>query len=142
MMSGSRSGDLPSQSIGSHESNSAMRRRRKMKDQTCFCGLKTTIKKSGTRENPDRLFHTCARYPKESHCNFFRWVEEDGYVAGAETDAEVGGDYDEWRLNVSWRLGSLEGEVRAMKMLIMLLSVAVVVATVLCVSLLVTLISK
>jgi len=59
-----------------------------------------------------------------------------------ETDAEVGGDYDEWRLNVSWRLGSLEGEVRAMKMLIMFLSVAVVVATVLCVSLFFTLISK
>ncbi|QHN77465.1 uncharacterized protein DS421_19g652910 [Arachis hypogaea] len=119
-----------------------MRRRRKMKDQTCFCGLKTTIKKSSIRENPDRLFHTCARYPKGSHCNFFRWVEEDGYVVGAETDAEVGGDYDEWRLNVSWRLDSLEGEVRAMKMLLMFMLVAVVVATVLCVSMLFTLISK
>jgi len=63
MMSGSRSGDLPSQSIGSHESKSSMRRRRKMKDQTCFCWLKTTIKKSGTRDNPDRLFHTCVKYP-------------------------------------------------------------------------------
>ncbi|QHN78189.1 uncharacterized protein DS421_19g659240 [Arachis hypogaea] len=52
-MSGSCSGDMPSQSIGSHSSNSSMQRRRKIKDQTCFCGLKTTIKKSGTRENPD-----------------------------------------------------------------------------------------
>ncbi|RYQ98225.1 hypothetical protein Ahy_B08g094285 [Arachis hypogaea] len=93
-MSGSRSSDLPSQSISSHESNSSMQQRRKMKDQTYFCGLKTTIKKSGTKENSDRLFHTCARYPG-SHCNFFRWVEEDGYIARAETDAEVGGDYDE-----------------------------------------------
>ncbi|QHO21238.1 uncharacterized protein DS421_11g344960 [Arachis hypogaea] len=71
-MNGSHSGDLPSQSIGSRGSNSSMRQRRKINDQTCFCGLKTTIKKSGTRENPDRLFHTCARYPKGSHCNFFR----------------------------------------------------------------------
>ncbi|RYQ99529.1 hypothetical protein Ahy_B07g087468 [Arachis hypogaea] len=115
----SHSGDLPSHSIGSYDSNSSMRRRKKIKDQTCFCGLKTTIKKFGTKENSDRLFHTCARYPKGSHYNFFRWVDDDGYAAGAETDAEVGGDYDKWRLNVSWRLGSLEGEVRAMKILIM-----------------------
>ncbi|RYQ91793.1 hypothetical protein Ahy_B09g097824 [Arachis hypogaea] len=47
IMSGSCSGDMPSQSIGSHSSNSSMQRRRKIKDQTCFCGLKTTIKKSG-----------------------------------------------------------------------------------------------
>ncbi|QHN93982.1 uncharacterized protein LOC110264733 [Arachis ipaensis] len=142
MMSGSRSGYLPSQSIGSHGSNSSMRRKKKINDQTCLCGLKTTIKKSGTRENPDRLFHTCARYSKGSHCNFFRGVDDDGYAAGAETDAEVGGDYDEWRLNVSWRLGSLEGEVRAMKMLIMYVSVAMVVATIFCASLLFTSISK
>ncbi|RYR24343.1 hypothetical protein Ahy_B02g057841 [Arachis hypogaea] len=125
-----------------HGSNSSMRWRRKIKDQTCFCGLKTTIKKSSTRENPDRLFHTCARYLKGSHCNFFRWVDDDRYVAGAKTDAEVGGDYDEWRLNVSWRLGSLEDKVRAMKMLIMYVSVVMVVSTVFCASLLFTSISK
>ncbi|QHN83218.1 uncharacterized protein DS421_20g702800 [Arachis hypogaea] len=95
MMSESHSGDLPSQSIGSHGSNSSIRRRRKIKDQTCFCGLKTTIKKFGARVNLDVLFHTFARYPKGSHCNFFRWVDDDEYAAGAETNAEVGGDYDE-----------------------------------------------
>ncbi|RYQ92786.1 hypothetical protein Ahy_B09g099025 isoform A [Arachis hypogaea] len=142
MMNGGRGGDLPSQSLSSHGSNSSMQRRRKIKDQTCFCGLKTMIKKSGTRENSDRLFHTCARYPKGSHCNFFRWVDDDGYEAGAETDVVVGSDYDEWRLNVSWRLGSLEGEVRVMKMLIIYISVAMIVATVICASLLFTCISK
>ncbi|RYQ91725.1 hypothetical protein Ahy_B09g097727 [Arachis hypogaea] len=141
MTSGSHSGDLPFQSIGSHGSNSSMHWRRKIKDHTCFCGLKTMIKKFGTRENPDRLFHTCARY-LGSHSNFFRWVDDDVYAAGEETDAEVGGDCDEWRLNVSWRLGSLEGEVRAMKMLIMYISVAMIVATVICASLLFTSISK
>ncbi|XP_020968233.1 uncharacterized protein LOC110267318 [Arachis ipaensis] len=100
------------------------------------------IKKSGTRENPNRLFHTCARYLKGSHCNFFRWVDDVGYEAGAETDVEVDSEYDEWRLNVSWRVGSLEGEVRAMKMLIMYISVATIVATVIFASLLFTCISK
>ncbi|QHO33061.1 uncharacterized protein DS421_9g255030 [Arachis hypogaea] len=141
MMSESRSGDLPSQSIGTHGSNSSIRRRMKIKDQTCFCRLKTTIKKSGKRENSDRLFHTYARYPKD-HCNFFRWVDDDGYAVEAETDAEVSGDYDEWRLNVSWRLDSLEGEVRAMKILIMYFSVAIILAIVICASLLFTSISK
>ncbi|RYR07993.1 hypothetical protein Ahy_B05g075503 [Arachis hypogaea] len=42
-------------------------------------GLKTLIKKSGTIENPDRLFHACPRYRKDSHCNYFRWVEDDEY---------------------------------------------------------------
>ncbi|QHO40194.1 uncharacterized protein DS421_5g135480 [Arachis hypogaea] len=105
MMNGGRSDDLPSQSLGSHGSNSSIRQRRKIKDQTCFCGLKIMIKKFGIPENPDRLFHTCTRYPNGSHCNFFRWVDDDGCEGVAETDVEVGSDYDEWRLNVSWRVG-------------------------------------
>ncbi|QHO47716.1 uncharacterized protein DS421_6g198570 [Arachis hypogaea] len=106
MMNGSHGGDLASQSLGSHGSNSSMRRRRKIKDQTCFCGFK----KSGTRENPDRL--------REATASSLGGVDDDGYEAGTETDVEVDGNYDEWRLNMSWRVGSLDGEVRAMKMLI------------------------
>ncbi|RYR63659.1 hypothetical protein Ahy_A04g021440 [Arachis hypogaea] len=95
-------------SHGSHASSSSLRWRRKNSDQVCFCGLKTVIKMSGTRKNPDRLFHACPRYrvsyecslletsnylswiltfwhpdvvQKRSHCNYFRWAKDDEYEA-------------------------------------------------------------
>ncbi|RYR68393.1 hypothetical protein Ahy_A03g014885 [Arachis hypogaea] len=89
----------------SHDSDSSstsMRRRRlNTHDRSCFCGIKTVIKKSGTVENPNRLFH--ARYRKDSHCNYFKWVDDDDYQAvdicgtkkDAGTDMEVENDYDE-----------------------------------------------
>ncbi|RYQ80039.1 hypothetical protein Ahy_Scaffold1g106717 isoform B [Arachis hypogaea] len=75
-----------------------MRRKRKNEDLICHCGLKTLIKKSGTSENPDRLFHTCPRYRKSSHCNFFKWVDKDEYDGknrDAEINAKVESNHDE-----------------------------------------------
>ncbi|RYQ89793.1 hypothetical protein Ahy_B09g096253 [Arachis hypogaea] len=86
-----------------------MRRRRlKTHDESCFCGLKTVTKKSGTAENSNRLFHACPRYRKGSHCNYFKWDDDDDYqevdVCGikkdAGTDIEVKSDYDEWRVKM------------------------------------------
>ncbi|KAL4320645.1 hypothetical protein AHAS_Ahas14G0031200 [Arachis hypogaea] len=59
---GGRSVGLLPRSLGSFGSSSSMRKRRMKMDRTCFCGLKTVIKKSRTPENPERLFHTCPRY--------------------------------------------------------------------------------
>ncbi|RYQ81371.1 hypothetical protein Ahy_Scaffold1g107320 [Arachis hypogaea] len=104
-----------SQSHGSHASSSSLRWRRKNTDQVCFCGLKTIIKKFGTKENPDRLFHTCPRYRNGSRCNYFRWVEDDEYegLDGAKgdvkTDAEIESDVVVLNHNLSWRMMSLEG---------------------------------
>ncbi|RYR70348.1 hypothetical protein Ahy_A03g016845 [Arachis hypogaea] len=75
-------------------------------------------RKSGTAENPDRLFHACPRYRNDSHCNYFKWVDNDDYEGVAESgtkkdygaELQVESDYDEWRLKVAWRLGSLEAE--------------------------------
>ncbi|RYR72809.1 hypothetical protein Ahy_A02g007019 [Arachis hypogaea] len=91
-------------------------------DQVCFCGLKTVIKKSGTIENPDRLFNACPRCRKGSHCNHFRWVEDDEYkgLDGAKgdvkTDAEIESDVVVLNHNLSWRMMSLEAEVKALRM--------------------------
>ncbi|RYQ97413.1 hypothetical protein Ahy_B08g093456 [Arachis hypogaea] len=137
---GGRSGGVSFPSNGSNGSSASMRTRRKTHGESCFCGLKDVIKKSGTTENSDRLFHECPRYRKGSHCNYFKWVDDDDYQGVTEggtkkdyqTDLQVESDYDEWRLKVAWRLGSLEAEVKALKLLIIFMFVVVVINVILC----------
>ncbi|RYR20096.1 hypothetical protein Ahy_B03g065186 [Arachis hypogaea] len=126
---GCRSGGV---SLRSHESNGSsgsMRMRRKSHEEACFCGLKAMIKKSGTAENPDRLFYTCSRYRvrcfesvevfpsssvllgvihcilKDNHCNYFKWVDGDDYEAvveaGAKEDSKTEGGFQESELGFS-----------------------------------------
>ncbi|XP_020970157.1 ultraviolet-B receptor UVR8-like [Arachis ipaensis] len=80
---------------------------------------------------------------KGSHYNYFKWVDDDDYqvvdVCGtkkdAGTDMEVESDYDEWRVKVAWKLGSLEVEVRDLKLLIILMfGVVVILYCLLCTS--------
>ncbi|XP_057758625.1 uncharacterized protein LOC130979249 [Arachis stenosperma] len=110
-----------SQSHGSHGSSSSLRWQRKNSDLVCFCRLKTVIKKSVTKENPDRLFHACPRYRKDSHYNYFRWDEDDEYeglehLGEVKTDAEMKSDAVFLNHNISWRMMSLEAEVKALRM--------------------------
>ena len=72
---------------------------------------------------------------KGSHCNYFKWVDDDEFeavgVCGTKKDAgadmEVEGEYDEWRVKVAWKLGTVEAEVRVLKLLMILLFVVVVI---------------
>ncbi|RYR25864.1 hypothetical protein Ahy_B02g059891 [Arachis hypogaea] len=136
---GGRRGGLSYPSHDSHGSRASMRMRRKTYDESYFYGLKTMIKKSRTAENLDRLFHACQRYRKGSHCYYFKWVDDDDYqgvvVGGTkkdtETDLEVENAYDEWRVKVAWRLGSLKAEVKALKLLIIFMFVVVVISVIL-----------
>ncbi|RYR53188.1 hypothetical protein Ahy_A06g028185 [Arachis hypogaea] len=117
-----------------------MRTRRKTHEESCFCGLKAALRKSGTAENPNRLFRACPRYRKGSHCNYFKWVDDDEYEVVGEggtkkdygAELQVESDYDEWRLKVAWRLGSLEAEVKSLKMLIVFVFVVVVLNVMVC----------
>ncbi|RYR38731.1 hypothetical protein Ahy_A09g043895 [Arachis hypogaea] len=94
----------------------------KITDQVCFFGLKTVIKKSVTIENSDRLFHACPRYRKGSHCNYFRWAKDDEYkgLDSAKGDVKIYAKMESGVVvlnhNLSWRMMSLEAEVRALRM--------------------------
>ncbi|QHO02058.1 uncharacterized protein DS421_13g420590 [Arachis hypogaea] len=129
---GGQSAGLSPRLVGSFGSSSSMRKRRMKMDRTCFCRLKTVIKKSSTLENPGRLFHTCPRYGKGSHCNYFSWVDDNEYDAfevangGAEAEFEVESDYEDWKVKLGWRMGSLEAEVRVVKMLFFFMFVLVI----------------
>ncbi|KAL4292807.1 hypothetical protein AHAS_Ahas18G0065000 [Arachis hypogaea] len=110
-----------------------MRKRRMNMDRTCFCGLKTVIKKSETPENPEKLFHTCPIYQKGSHCNYFSWVDDNEYEVfevandGTEAEFEVESDYEHWKVKLGWRMGSLEAEVRVVKMLLIFMFVLIII---------------
>ncbi|RYQ98493.1 hypothetical protein Ahy_B07g086221 [Arachis hypogaea] len=114
--------------------------RRKTHEEAYFYGLKAVIKKSGTTENPDRLFYVCPRYRKGSHCNYFKWVDDDddeavvegGAKEDSRTELQVESEYDEWRVKVAWILGRLEAEVRSLKLLIIFMFVIVVINVILC----------
>ncbi|RYR79539.1 hypothetical protein Ahy_A01g004346 [Arachis hypogaea] len=129
-------GGLSHASHDSYGSSASMQRRRvNSHDGSCFYGLKTVIKKSGTAENLNRMFHACPRYRKATHYNYFKWVDDDEFEAvdvcstkkDAGADMEVEGEYNEWRVKVARKLGSLEAEVRALKLLMILLFVVVVI---------------
>ncbi|RYR42569.1 hypothetical protein Ahy_A08g039030 [Arachis hypogaea] len=100
--------------------------------------LRPMIKKSGTRENPDRLFHACPRYRKGSHCNYFRWVEDDDYeglenLGEVKTDAQMESDAALLNHNISWRMMTLEAEVKALRMQLYFgLIVVIVVFMIMC----------
>ncbi|QHN97007.1 uncharacterized protein DS421_18g623750 [Arachis hypogaea] len=114
-----------------HGSSASMQTRRlKTHHESCFCGLKIVIKKSGSAENPNRLFHACSRYRKGNYCNYFNWVDDDVYeeVGVCSTKKDAG----KWRLKVAWRLGILEAKVRAQKLLMIFTLGVVVISVILC----------
>ncbi|RYQ95890.1 hypothetical protein Ahy_B08g091266 [Arachis hypogaea] len=128
---GCRSGGVSLRSHESNDSSTSMRMRRKSHEEACFCRLKAVIKKFGTAENPDKLFYACSRYRKDSHCNYFKWVDADdceavveaGAKKDSKTELQVESEYDEWRVKEAWRMGSLEAEVRYLKLLVIFMFV-------------------
>ncbi|QHO46568.1 uncharacterized protein DS421_6g188620 [Arachis hypogaea] len=114
-------------SNGSNGSSASMRTRRKTHEESCFCGLKAALRKSGTAENPNRLFRACPRRAVTAitlsgltmmSMKWWAKVEqrkitglgEGGTKKDYGAELQVESDYDEWRLKVAWRLGSLEAE--------------------------------
>ncbi|KAG7965657.1 hypothetical protein I3843_08G012700 [Carya illinoinensis] len=59
----------------------------------CFCEIEAPMRYSNTKKNPGRAFLSCAKYNKEeiSYYKYFKWVEDDEYMAldREETHNEV-----------------------------------------------------
>ncbi|QHN98000.1 uncharacterized protein DS421_18g632270 [Arachis hypogaea] len=134
---GGRSGGVSFPSNSSNSSSASMRTRRKTLEESCFCGSKAVIKNLGQqRTQIDYSMHV----EGTGHCNYFKWVDDDDYQGVAEggtkkdyrTNLQVESGYDEWRLKVAWRLGSLEAEVKALKLLLIFIFVVVVINVTLC----------
>ncbi|XP_052117783.1 uncharacterized protein LOC127747678 [Arachis duranensis] len=95
--------------------------------ERCGCGCRPVLRWSGTNTNPDKSFFGCPNYDTRGKiwCGFFLWaddVEEEEHEG--RVDATVV-DNEQVRVNLAWRIGKLEAEVRTQKCLIQLLGIVV-----------------
>lgn len=49
----------------------------------CACGLPPLVGVSKSAKNPGRAYASCARWPRDGHCSWFRWVEVGPTAAAA-----------------------------------------------------------
>ncbi|QHO42675.1 Zinc finger GRF-type protein [Arachis hypogaea] len=86
----------------------------------CACGARPVLRWSATDSNPGRPFVGCPNYNTAGKrwCGLFLWVdkilEEDAVTCDGRTSSS--NDNEEWKMNIAWKLGRLESEVRVLKM--------------------------
>ncbi|RYR11251.1 hypothetical protein Ahy_B05g079717 [Arachis hypogaea] len=90
--------------------------------ERCGCGCRPIFRWSTTEANPNKPFFGCPNYniSEKRGCGLFVWTnigEED--ISGRVTATE---DVDELRVNLAWRIGKLEAEVRTHKLYMLLLA--------------------
>ncbi|RYR65123.1 hypothetical protein Ahy_A03g011109 [Arachis hypogaea] len=116
-----------SKSVGSssnQRSNGGWRTTRSREElfpEWCGCGFRPVLRWSGTYVNPGRLFFGCPNYNvkcwQEVVCGLFVWANE-FYKEGESRGRVVpkNENDEEWRMNFAWKIGSLESDVRALKL--------------------------
>jgi hypothetical protein len=57
--------------------------------QECYYGMKTYLRASWTRKNPERWFFECAQYGKGPHCKYFEWFNPRICECGGEVVYEL-----------------------------------------------------
>ncbi|XP_020985838.1 uncharacterized protein LOC110274843 [Arachis duranensis] len=116
----SQSSSSRNNAAGRPYGNKGMRNRGGKNGVFCYCGLRTVMKHSTTAENPGRPFYGCPNYEYGIHCNFFRWADGcEDQVSAAPIPLEV-------LHELSWRMTTLESDVRTVKMMTMMLLAFVV----------------
>ncbi|RYQ97277.1 hypothetical protein Ahy_B08g093310 [Arachis hypogaea] len=94
----------------------------------CGCGCRPVLRWSKTNTNPDKPFFGCPNYNTrgKTWCEFFLWaddVEEEEEHEGRVDATAV--DNEQVRVNLAWRIGKLEAEVRTQKCMIQFLGIVV-----------------
>ncbi|RYQ94179.1 hypothetical protein Ahy_B08g089061 [Arachis hypogaea] len=94
--------------------------------QWCGCGCRPVLRWSTTEANPNKPFFGCPNYNINGKrwCGLFVWAnigEEDlrGRVISTV-------DSDQVRVDLAWRIGKIEAEVRIQKMYILVLALFIV----------------
>ncbi|RYR33911.1 hypothetical protein Ahy_A10g048583 [Arachis hypogaea] len=92
----------------------------------CGCGCRPVLRWSGTTTNPDKPFLVVQITMSKTWCGFFLWtddVEEEEEHEGRVDATAV--DNEQVRVNLAWRIGKLEAEVRTQKSMIQFLGIVV-----------------
>ncbi|RYR22473.1 hypothetical protein Ahy_B03g067768 [Arachis hypogaea] len=106
----------PSQGQGSSTRSTTRTRSRTRPSRVpdrCGCGCRPMLRWSGTNTNPDKPFFDCPNY------NVKEEEEHEGRVDATVVDNE------QVRVNLAWRIGKLEAEVRTQKCMIQFLGMMV-----------------
>ncbi|RYR72988.1 hypothetical protein Ahy_A02g007246 isoform B [Arachis hypogaea] len=85
----------------------------------CGCSCRPVVRWSETNTNPDNPFFGCPNYNTwgKTWCGFFVWtndaeIEEEEHEGRLDTAAN---DNEQVKVNLAWRIGRLEVEVRTQK---------------------------
>ena len=61
-------------------------------------------------------------------------MADDDIVTGAESSNGGGAtDLEDWKMNVAWKIGCLEAEIRTLRMLVIMMCTVTIVAIIMCV---------
>ncbi|XP_016177894.1 uncharacterized protein LOC107620208 [Arachis ipaensis] len=95
--------------------------------ERCGCGCRPVLRWSGTNTNPDKPFFGCPNYNTrgKTWCGFFLWVDDVEEEEHEERVDTIAIDNEQVRVNLAWRIGKLEAEVRTQKCMIQFLDIVV-----------------
>ncbi|RYQ89086.1 hypothetical protein Ahy_B09g095913 [Arachis hypogaea] len=103
------------------------------------CGSRSVLKWSGMEANPGRPFYGCPTYNLQSvgkrWCGLFMWVDKVLDEEEVNDRDNRGFELEEWRMKLAWMIGSLESEIKVLKLAfcVLLVIVLVVIVIVVCV---------
>ncbi|MED6214680.1 hypothetical protein PIB30_105630, partial [Stylosanthes scabra] len=78
----------------------------------CGCGCRPVLRWSGTESNPNKPFFGCPNYNTSGKrwCGLFVWADVGGEEMFGEEASTM--ESDQEKLNLAWRMGKLEAELR------------------------------
>ncbi|MED6113852.1 hypothetical protein PIB30_074713 [Stylosanthes scabra] len=91
----------------------------------CGCGCRPVLRWSGTESNPNKPFFGCPNYNNSGKrwCGLFVWADLGGEEMIGREDPII--ETDMGKLNLAWRIGKLETEMRTQKLYMSVLMVVV-----------------
>ncbi|RYQ86403.1 hypothetical protein Ahy_B10g106074 [Arachis hypogaea] len=115
-----------SQSSMRSNTRSSSRSRASGVPQWCGCGCRPILRWSTTEANPNKSFFGCPNYNINGKrwCGLFVWADIGEEDLRGKVISTVDGD--QVRVDLTWRIGKIEAEVRTQKMYILVLALFIV----------------
>ncbi|QHO39010.1 Zinc finger GRF-type protein [Arachis hypogaea] len=107
-----------------------VRARRSAVPEWCGCGCRPVLRWSGTESHPNKPFFGCPNYNTsgKNWCGLFVWADsvKDEVPLKSDEEDEHGG----MKMNIAWKVGKLEADVRNVKLMVQVLGLGVFVLVV------------
>ncbi|RYR11161.1 hypothetical protein Ahy_B05g079645 [Arachis hypogaea] len=104
-----------------------VRSRRSAIPEWCGCGCRPVLRWSRTETHPNKPFFGCPNYNTSgmNWCGLFVWTDsvQDEVLVKSDEEDEHGG----MKMNIAWKVGKLETDVRNVKLMVQVLGLGVFV---------------